>query len=79
VTTAAFRRAEADGFRFVGARNPASGPYRAHIRGHLIELAANGELQVPVGRMFPFSAAPAALALLMGQHPAGKLALTVEP
>jgi NADPH:quinone reductase len=79
VTTAAFQRADADGFRFVGARNPASGPYRAKIRTHLIELAASGQLEVPVGRTFPFSEAPAALALLMGRHPAGKLALIVEP
>jgi NADPH:quinone reductase len=79
VTTVAFHRAEADGFRFVGARNPASGPFRARIRPHLIELAAKGQLVVPIGRTFPFSEAPAALALLMGGHPGGKLALTVEP
>jgi NADPH:quinone reductase len=79
VTTAAFQRANGDGFRLVGARNPASGPYRAKVRSRLIELAANGELAVPIGRTFPFSEAPAALALLMGRHPGGKLALTVEP
>jgi NADPH:quinone reductase len=79
ITTAAFRRAEADGFRLVGARNPASGPFRAKIRPHLIELAAKGQLAVPIGRTFPFSDAPAALALLMSGHPGGKLALTVEP
>jgi NADPH:quinone reductase len=78
-TTAAFRRAKTDGFRFVGARNPASGPFRAKIRPHLIELAATGQLVVPIGRTFPFSEAPAALALLMSGHPGGKLALTVEP
>jgi NADPH:quinone reductase len=79
VTTAAFQRADGDGFRLVGARNPASGPYRARIRPHLLKLAADGELTVPIGRTFPFSEAPAALALLMGRHPGGKLALTVEP
>jgi NADPH:quinone reductase len=79
VTTAAFQRADGDGFRLVGARNPASGPYRANIRPRLIELAAIGQLAVPIGRTFPFSEAPAALALLMGRHPGGKLALMVEP
>lgn len=78
VTTAAFRRAEAEGFRLVGGRNPASGPFRAKIRPDLIELAATGQLEVPIGRTFPFTDAPAALALLMSGHPGGKLVLTVE-
>jgi NADPH:quinone reductase-like Zn-dependent oxidoreductase len=77
VTTAAFSRAAAAGFDFVGARNPRSGPYRAQIRSRLIELAAAGRLVVPVGATFPFAQAPAALAALMGRHPAGKLVLTV--
>ena len=79
VTTAAFQRASDDKFRLVGARNPESGPFRAKVRPHLIDLAATGQLAVPVGRSFPFSEAPAALAMLMGRHPAGKLVLTVEP
>jgi NADPH:quinone reductase len=78
VTTVAFHCAAADGFRLVGGRNPTSGPFRAKVRPHLIELAAKGQLAVPIGRTFPFSEAPAALALLMGRHPGGKLALTVE-
>jgi NADPH:quinone reductase len=76
-TTVAFARASTEGFHQVGARNPSSGPYRAQVRTHLIELAANGSLAVPVGRIFPFAQAPAALELLMGRHPAGKIALTV--
>jgi NADPH:quinone reductase len=79
VTTVAFARASEEGFHQVGARNPASGSYRARIRPHLIQLAAEGSLQVPVGRTFPFEQAPAALGLLMGHHPEGKLALIVEP
>jgi NADPH:quinone reductase len=79
VTTAAFQRAGRDGFRIVGARNPASGPFRAKVRPHLLELAAKDQLAVPIGGTFPFSEAPAALAVLMGRHPGGKLALTVEP
>ena len=78
VTTAAFARAAAAGFRFVGARNPASAPYRARIRPELIRLANAGRLAVPIGRTFPFAEAPAALGVLMGDHPAGKLALLTE-
>jgi NADPH:quinone reductase len=79
VTTAAFHRASTDGFRIVGARNPASGPFRAKVRPHLLSLAGNNQLAVPVGCTFAFGEAPAALALLMGRHPGGKLALIVEP
>jgi NADPH2:quinone reductase len=78
VTTVAFARAASAGFRFVGASKPASGPYRAMIRPHLIELAAAGRLVVPVARTFPFAAAPGALELLMSGHAGGKLALTVS-
>lgn len=78
VTTAAFARAGKEGFHQVGAGNPASGPYRARIRPQLIRLASEGSLNVPVGRTFPFAQAPAALGLLMGPHPAGKIALVVE-
>ena len=67
--------AAADGFRSVGAANPASGPFRARARSRIIALAAAGELTVPMARTFPLSQAPAALALLRGPHPAGKLAL----
>jgi NADPH:quinone reductase-like Zn-dependent oxidoreductase len=77
VTTTAFARAEADGFAFVGARNPDSAPYRARIRPHLLELAAAGRLSVPVGATFPFAQAPAAPARLTVPHPSGKLALLV--
>jgi len=75
VTTAAFGRAAADGFRSVGAANPASGPFRAQARARVIALAAAGDLTVPIARTFPFAQAPAALALLRGPHPAGKLVL----
>jgi NADPH:quinone reductase len=79
VTTVAFSRALAEGFRLVGAANPLSGAYRARIRPHLIDLAGSGQLEVPIGRTFPFAEAPAALALLMGRHPDGKLALVLDP
>jgi NADPH:quinone reductase len=78
-TTVAFARAGKEGFQQVGARNPGSGPYRARVRPQLIQLASEGSLEVPIGRIFPFGQAPAALELLMGRHPAGKIALSVEP
>jgi NADPH:quinone reductase len=78
-TTVAFARADKEGFHQVGARNPASGPYRERVRPRLIELASHGSLSVPIGRTFPFERASAALELLMGRHPAGKIALIVEP
>jgi NADPH:quinone reductase len=78
-TAVAFDRARTDGFRTVGLGNPASGPYRARIRPHLVELASAGELRVPIGATFPFTEAPRALALLIGGHPGGKLALVVDP
>jgi NADPH:quinone reductase-like Zn-dependent oxidoreductase len=59
----------------IGGSMPASAAYRASIRAHLIELAANGSLIVPVARTFPLSEAIAALELLKGEHPGGKLAL----
>jgi NADPH:quinone reductase len=75
VTTAAFQRAKADGLVSIGASNPASGPYRASQRGRLLQLAADGHLEVPVGATYPLDDAPTALRALMGRHPFGKLAL----
>lgn len=74
-TTAAFARAAAEGFTAVGSANPASGPFRALARTDIVRLAAEGKLRVPLGRTFPFAAAPDALALLMSHHPGGKIAL----
>jgi NADPH:quinone reductase-like Zn-dependent oxidoreductase len=75
VTTAAFQRAKADGILSIGASNPASGPYRASRRARLLQLAADGHIQVPIGATYPLDDAPAALEALMGRHPYGKLAL----
>jgi NADPH:quinone reductase len=75
VTTAAFGRAKADGLVSIGASNPASGPYRASQRGRLLQLVADGRLEVPLGATYPLDDAPAALRALMGRHPFGKLAL----
>jgi NADPH2:quinone reductase len=78
VTIADARRAKADGYVFVGASNPASGPFRARARGGILNLAQEGELVVPMAQTFRFADAPAAFTALTGPHPPGKLALVNE-
>jgi NADPH:quinone reductase len=78
VTIAAAPRARADGYVFIGASNPESGPFRAAARGRILRLAADGDLVVPMARTFPFEEAPAALAMLTSPHPPGKIALMNE-
>jgi NADPH:quinone reductase-like Zn-dependent oxidoreductase len=75
LTIANMARAKEDGFHAIGGMNPASAAYRDTIRPELIALAASGDLEVPVARTFPLDEAPAALDLLRGGHPGGKLAL----
>jgi NADPH:quinone reductase len=78
VTIAAAPRAKADGYVFVGASNPASGPFRARARSRILKLAQDGHLVVPMAETFKFADAPAALAALTSPHPPGKLALVCE-
>ena len=78
VTIAAAPRAKADGYIFVGASNPASGPFRARARSRILSLAQDGDLVVPMAGTFEFSDAPAAFAALASSHPPGKLALVNE-
>jgi NADPH:quinone reductase len=75
VTVAAAGRAQQDGFTALGGMNPESAAYRDTVRPHLIDMAARGELVVPIAKTFPLRDAPAALELLATQHPGGKLAL----
>jgi NADPH:quinone reductase-like Zn-dependent oxidoreductase len=75
LTIANMARAQEAGFHAIGGAQPASAAYRDAIRPELIALAARGELVVPVARTFPLAEAPAALELLRGGHPGGKLAL----
>lgn len=75
VTIAAFERAPRDGFRAVGGRMPGSAAFRDAARQRLIELAASGDLVVPMARTYPLAAAAEALAFLAEGHPGGKLAL----
>jgi NADPH:quinone reductase-like Zn-dependent oxidoreductase len=75
VSIAGFARVAKDGFQMVGGNMPESIRFRAEVRPKLVELAAHGDLVVPVSRTFPLSQAREALELLAGQHPGGKLAL----
>jgi len=75
VSIAAFGRADRDGFQIVGAANPNSGPFRAAARQRILDLAAAGDLTVPIANTYPLSATPRAVEALRGGHPYGKLAL----
>ena len=75
VTIADAPRAKADGYVFIGASNPASGPYRVGARPRVIAMAADGDLVVPMAASFAFEDAPAAFALLTRPHAPGKIAL----
>lgn len=77
VTLTAFRRAASEGFIAIGASNPASGPFRAHARAGIVDLAAAGNLTVPLARTFAFEDAKDAVTMLAGPHPSGKLALVL--
>jgi NADPH:quinone reductase len=78
VTIAAAPRAKVDGYVFVGASNPESGPFRARARRRILELARTGDLVVPIAQTFAFDDAPAAFAMLTSPHPPGKIALVNE-
>jgi NADPH:quinone reductase len=75
VSTAAFARAQQDGFQIVGATNPRSGPFRAAARPKILELAAQRKLTVPIAATYSLSDTPRAVQALRGAHPYGKLAL----
>jgi len=48
------------------------------FRSHILKLAQDGFLVVPMAETFTFSEAPAALAALTGSHPPGKIALVMD-
>ncbi|MDN4595675.1 quinone oxidoreductase family protein [Leifsonia virtsii] len=75
VTIVAAARAQQEGFHAVFGAQPESQAYRDSVRGRLLDLAAEGRLQVPVARTYPLADAPEALAFLRQGHPGGKLAL----
>lgn len=78
ISVAAFGRAQKDGFQILGGGSPASAEFRDKIRPHLVKLAAEGKLTVPVAATFPFDRVKDALELLKSQHPGGKLALVPD-
>jgi NADPH2:quinone reductase len=78
ITIAAAPRAKAEGYIFIGASNPESGPFRARTRSQIVTLAQAGELVVPMAATFKFEDAPAAFELLTSPHPPGKIALVNE-
>jgi NADPH:quinone reductase len=78
VTIADAPRARRDGYVFVGASNPASGPFRARARSRILKLAQDGDLVVPMAQTFKFADTPAAFTALTSPHPPGKLALVNE-
>jgi NADPH:quinone reductase len=75
VTIAAFDRAHNDGIRAIGGTMPASAEFRDQIRAHLIRLASDGDLLVPIAATYTLADALEALELLKSGHPGGKLAL----
>lgn len=75
VTIAAPALAKENGFLAIGGTMPASAAFRNDIRQHLIDLAADGSLVVPLARTYPLAEAQDALRYLSSQHPGGKLAL----
>jgi NADPH:quinone reductase-like Zn-dependent oxidoreductase len=54
---------------------PGSAAYRDSVRAHLIGLAGDGRLEVPMAGTYALSRALEAAQILDGQHPGGKLAL----
>lgn len=76
VSAVAFGRADA-GIRLIGG-GPGADP-GTEIRGEawrtLLPLAAQGRLELPIGRTFPLAAAAAAHELVASGHPGGKVVL----
>lgn len=79
VTIAAPDRARKDGILYIGSSNPTSAPFRASQRIRLLQLATDGQLEVPIGATYPMNEARAAITALSGRHPYGKLALIADP
>lgn len=74
-TIAAPAAAKHYGFIAIGAAMPASAAYRDEVRAHLIGLASEGKLVVPMARTLPLADAIEGFRILKDGHPGGKLAL----
>ncbi len=75
VTIVAPTAATEHGFQASSGSQPETARYRDEVREHLVELAEQGQLTVPMAREFSLSDAPAALELVASGHPGGKIAL----
>lgn len=75
VTIVAPQRAELDGILWVAGARPESARFRDIARPRVLELAASGDLEVPVARTFPLTDAKDAVQFVMQGHPGGKVAL----
>ncbi len=75
VSIANSTRAAELGIRYIVGSDPESYAYRNSQRQRILDLAAQGEIVVPVARTFPLTDAQQALELLRTGHPGGKLAL----
>ncbi|WP_298867078.1 NADP-dependent oxidoreductase [uncultured Microbacterium sp.] len=75
VTIVAPTAATEHGFQASSGSQPETARYRDEVREHLVELAEQGRLTVPMAREFALSDAPAALELVASGHPGGKIAL----
>jgi NADPH:quinone reductase-like Zn-dependent oxidoreductase len=78
VSIVAFGRAQQEGYQAISGFIPARAAFRESVRAHLVELAGEGKLVVPVAQTFPFAQAKSALELLMSRNPGRKLALIPE-
>lgn len=75
VTIANAGRAEQDGFAFIAGAQPESTRYRDAIRPELLQLAADGALEVPMAGTYPLAEAREAALEVKSGHPGGKIAL----
>ena len=68
-------RADSDGILWIAGARPESARFRDIARARVLELAASGELDVPVARTYPLADAVEAVRFVMQGHPGGKVAL----
>ncbi len=75
VTIVAPARAQEAGIVWIAGSQPASARFRDAVRGRLVDLAAQGDLVVPMAGEYPLTEAPETARVLAEGHPGGKLAL----
>jgi NADPH:quinone reductase len=76
-TLAPGAKAREAGVRVSAGAAPASIEFRMPQRERILQLAASGDLRLPLGRTYPLDDAPTALRLVATGHPGGKVILTV--